>query len=310
MRTKESENVAREITPTLSVIDRVAIGALAILSLTVVGILITNVTFQCINYSGIINNHITKSSTPNYALILAFSRALDFAVMKTSTVFIGFLLAIVGALYVLRIGSSGYNLTIDAPGNTRFTLQTASPGLVMVTFGIIVVLVALNNKSLVTYEQEADPPSNGTQVTLLPSEGTKDSVPISIAKDIIQTVEKPKQKKPVKVDKRKPVESVGKIFQPRSAVLTANGKRYLESLATRLLADSKTSITIEGETDPDIGSELGIALAERRASVIKKFLFNRSVDARSIKMITYGEESPVIAPTGIGARLTISGVGN
>lgn len=90
------------------------------------------------------------------AIRLAFTRAADFAIVKTSVTFLGFVLALVGALYVLRVSSSSYSLGVKASGKEA-NLSTTSPGLVMVTLGVVAVVSALFSKSDVNIDSSAIP---------------------------------------------------------------------------------------------------------------------------------------------------------
>lgn len=87
----------------------------------------------------------------DHASVIAYSRALDFAIAKTSAICLGFLLIFVGALYVLRTADTHFGLGVDA-ATIKASLQTSSPGLVMITLGVVLVGTALINKSDVDYK--------------------------------------------------------------------------------------------------------------------------------------------------------------
>ncbi|MDH5232674.1 MAG: hypothetical protein OEY38_21660 [Gammaproteobacteria bacterium] len=81
-------------------------------------------------------------------VILTFSRSWDFAVAKTAALFFGFLIVYTGLLFVLRTTDSAYVLSISQQkGKTSGSLQTASPGLVAVTLGAILIVFVLNYKT-------------------------------------------------------------------------------------------------------------------------------------------------------------------
>lgn len=116
--------------------------------------------------------HVLKNSTPiDHASVISYSRALDFAVVKTSALFLAFALVFVGALYVLRIAETGYKLGAGTNAG-KLSLQTSSPGLVMVTLGVILIAFVLNAKSAIEYSR-------------VPSES-----PQAVALDILSSSEK------------------------------------------------------------------------------------------------------------------------
>ncbi len=128
------------------------------------------------NYRDAIAHGFESGSPINHASVISYSRALDFAVVKTSALFLAFALVFVGALYVLRIAEAEYRLAVGTDG-ARGSLKTSSPGLVMVTLGVVLIALVLNAKSLVEYgnlppesPQAAVPYSpSGSGSTLLPN---------------------------------------------------------------------------------------------------------------------------------------------
>ena len=117
----------------------------------------TNLYFQYSNYTkGIKLVERDGSSKPeDHAIILTYSRAWDFAVIKTSTLFLAFMLIFLGTLYLLRVAETSYSLSVASPGNEKLSFSTASPGLVLVTLGTIIVIVLLFSKSSINYEAQA-----------------------------------------------------------------------------------------------------------------------------------------------------------
>jgi hypothetical protein len=89
---------------------------------------------------------------PDHASVISYVRAFDFAVVKTSALFLAYALVFVGALYVLRVGEATYELSAGTKaGNGSF--QTSSPGLVLVTLGVILIALVLNSKSALEYSR-------------------------------------------------------------------------------------------------------------------------------------------------------------
>ena len=58
------------------------------------------------------------------------------------------------------------------------------------------------------------------------------------------------------------------------------------------LRSAGTSITIEGHCDERGDEEYNLALGERRANSVKKYLVNLGVDSGQLRTISYGEAKP------------------
>jgi hypothetical protein len=102
------------------------------------------------------------SSPPDHAAALSYSRAFDATLIKTSALMLAFIVVFLGALYVLRTATAAFKLGLGGKGFTG-TLQTASPGLVMVTLGLVIVAIAVLARSDINYSAPtyAMPPSAG-----------------------------------------------------------------------------------------------------------------------------------------------------
>lgn len=55
------------------------------------------------------------------------------------------------------------------------------------------------------------------------------------------------------------------------------------------------SVTVEGHTDARGTPEYNVALGERRAQSVQKYLENLGVAAGQLSVVSYGEEKPVDA---------------
>lgn len=88
---------------------------------------------------------------PDHAASLAYARALDLVMIKTLALMLAFITVFLGALYVLRTAGAAYQAAISGGGYSG-SLQTSSPGLVMVTLGTAVVAAALLIKGNVNYK--------------------------------------------------------------------------------------------------------------------------------------------------------------
>lgn len=71
-----------------------------------------------------------------------------------------------------------------------------------------------------------------------------------------------------------------------------DGMKALDTDARLLAADSGKSVIIEGHCDERGTEEYNIALGEKRAEAVKKYLTIRGVDAKRIKVVSYGNERP------------------
>src|SRR5260370_4048559 len=102
----------------------------------VLGVLIAlmaaSLVFQWQNYHAGIASALAPQ-TYDHAAVLAYSAALDSAFVKISGLFLGFLLVLIGALYVLRRASTDYKLTIEGGEGTQGALATTSPRSVLTT---------------------------------------------------------------------------------------------------------------------------------------------------------------------------------
>lgn len=70
----------------------------------------------------------------------------DMTVLRSAIIFIGFIVTILGCVFVLKGVEAVYNLGLEGNG-ARATLGTASPGLVLITAGVVLILFALREES-------------------------------------------------------------------------------------------------------------------------------------------------------------------
>lgn len=130
-------------------LDRTLIRAVAA-TLFALGLL----TAACLHFQwqeyGSAITHALAQAVPDNSAALSFGRALDAAVVKTSSLALGFSVVFLGALYVLRTATAAYKMNV-ADGAVKGALETSSPGLVMVTLGLVIVAVVVLTKSDVNY---------------------------------------------------------------------------------------------------------------------------------------------------------------
>jgi flagellar basal body-associated protein FliL len=122
----------------------------AVLLLAVVFLLAWSLNAELGNYKVAIDREIHRQ-TIDHAVILSYSRAWDFAVVKTGGLFLGFVQVLLGAVYLLRAATTAYSLAVEGQGVGKATLATTSPGLVMMSLGVATVVFVLYAKSDVVY---------------------------------------------------------------------------------------------------------------------------------------------------------------
>lgn len=64
------------------------------------------------------------------------------------------------------------------------------------------------------------------------------------------------------------------------------------------LKDSGATVVIEGHCDERGSEEYNIALGERRAVAVRKYLYNLGVPMAQMSVISYGEARPAVSGTG------------
>lgn len=132
--------------------EPLTLGLFVVISVIVLFLMVllsTNLYFQHQNYMQGIQAAIAGKKA-DHTSIVAYSRSWDFAVIKTSAMFLAFTLIFTGALYVLGIREQSYRLSAEGIG-IKGALETSSPGLAMVTLGVVLVIFVIYAKSVVDY---------------------------------------------------------------------------------------------------------------------------------------------------------------
>lgn len=86
-------------------------------------------------------------------------------------------------------------------------------------------------------------------------------------------------------------ELVDIFFEFDQAILKEDSKMNLQKNAQRLMTE-RVKIRIEGHADERGTEEYNLALGERRAQAVKRFLTALGVDKNRINTISFGEERP------------------
>lgn len=84
------------------------------------------------------------------------------------------------------------------------------------------------------------------------------------------------------------------FFTLNSAAISKENAETLKRQAEWLKEHKLFSITVEGHCDERGTREINIALGERRAEAVKRFLVKHGVDADRIDTISYGKERPAV----------------
>jgi len=84
-------------------------------------------------------------------------------------------------------------------------------------------------------------------------------------------------------------------FDFDKAALSAEAKTILQKNTEWLKKNPKVKIQIEGHCDSRGTIEYNIALGEKRASIVKKYISALGIKADRINTISYGEERPLDA---------------
>ena len=112
-------------------------------------LLVASVALQWQKYDSVIRVAAVESP-PDHSAVLCYARALDAAVIKTCALMLGFTVVFLGALYVLRTTTVAFSLGLSGKGYNG-TLQTTSPGLVMITLGLAIVATTVLTKADIDY---------------------------------------------------------------------------------------------------------------------------------------------------------------
>lgn len=82
------------------------------------------------------------------------------------------------------------------------------------------------------------------------------------------------------------------FFSSNSSSIEEEAKKVLDLQAQWLKSDPSINVTIEGHCDERGTREYNIALGEKRAFAVKKYLKQLGVPEARIKIVSYGKERP------------------
>src|SRR2546423_4458827 len=81
-------------------------------------------------------------------------------------------------------------------------------------------------------------------------------------------------------------------FQFDRSDITDDGIRSLDQKVDVLQRNPNVRVRIEGNADDSGSDEYNLALSQKRASIVTRYLTDRGVDAGRLKVVAYGEERP------------------
>lgn len=86
------------------------------------------------------------------------------------------------------------------------------------------------------------------------------------------------------------------------ANIKSSERSKIEAMASCMKAErAPSSLTVEGHCDERGTEEYNLALGERRAGAVQKFLTNLGVDRSKLEKVSYGEERPAVNGSGENA---------
>ncbi len=132
-------------------IDYFILGIATLVLSVTGGLLLYVVTIQAQTYQKAIDRELGLLGQIDHSAVLSYARSADVSATKISALFLGFLLIFLGSLFVLRIGRTQYALSLSAAENRNMAFSTTSPGLVMITLGVVLVSLVLFARSTVDY---------------------------------------------------------------------------------------------------------------------------------------------------------------
>lgn len=87
-------------------------------------------------------------------------------------------------------------------------------------------------------------------------------------------------------------------FDYDRAELNRSAQKSLEDNAECIQQKGYSSVRVEGHADERGSTEYNLALGQRRADSVKKYLVNLGVSSSVLRTITYGEEKPIRGGSG------------
>ena len=168
--------------PKLDILSKSLFRVVSVILVFVAILLVAGLGIQTYSYLGGLRAATAVANAPagavgapedpvDHAAVITYARALGAAFIKTSSLFLGFILIFTGTLYVLRTAEASFELAVTK-GDIQGSLHTASPGLVIVTLGVLLTIVALVVKGDINYQETTEatdqPPAQGVTTVNAP----------------------------------------------------------------------------------------------------------------------------------------------
>jgi hypothetical protein len=215
------------------------------------------------------------AKSPNHApeLVLDFTRALDSAIVKSIVVFMGFVVTLVGIMYVLRAATASFSLDVKS-GTQSGTLNTSSPGLVIVILGIVAVGLALYSKTNISIQEGRGQPTESEATA--PSPKIVGMVKAPNQKGFIDAAEKEERMVHgatvvVSANTGAPVVELPR-FSKGSADLTSEQKSVLEATAYTVLKMKGAEVHYSDIADKEMKPDDWQQLEQKRQFAVDKYL--------------------------------------
>ena len=93
-------------------------------------------------------------------------------------------------------------------------------------------------------------------------------------------------------DSQKKFEAEDIYFNFDEFAVSPDGKKFLDSKAAFLKTHPKLKVMVEGHCDERGTTEYNLALGEKRAGEVKKYLISLGIDGNRLSIISYGKEKP------------------
>jgi len=81
-------------------------------------------------------------------------------------------------------------------------------------------------------------------------------------------------------------------FQFDRSDITDDGIRSLDQKVDALQRNPSVRVRIEGNADDSGSDEYNLALSQKRAAIVTRYLTDRGIDASRLKVVAFGEERP------------------
>jgi peptidoglycan-associated lipoprotein len=83
-------------------------------------------------------------------------------------------------------------------------------------------------------------------------------------------------------------------FDYDSAEIREDSRAALRANADKLNAGNLGTVTVEGHCDERGSTEYNLALGERRANAVKRYLVDLGVPSNNLRTVSFGEERPAV----------------